>query len=214
MANLSNLPPIRELIVEALSTVEVAGKLGKAVLQPLIGRRVEEAGYLVDLEDRRGFLPANLPVWRDRTAGTIEQTTRRRLIDLVIYSPIGAPVALIETESDLDDLRLNGTSSRRGHYDVHSIALDGRGQPFNSYKSLERMGAAAYYHAYPGLGEAAVARLQTLVSDVQADHNPAGLQLLLVVGRCRPSDRSILAPRLNSLGAQLLSVADAHLLRS
>jgi hypothetical protein len=132
------------------------------------------------------------------------------MIDLVVYSPSGIPLALIETESDLDDLRLEGTSKRRGHYDVHSIASSEVGGPFSSYKSLERMAAAAYYHKHRDLGEAAVARLETLASNAPADHNPAGLELFLVVGRCRQSDRSILAPRLESLGAQLISVSDAN----
>lgn len=119
-------------------------------------------------------------------------------------------VALIEVESDLDDLQESGVSGRSGHYDVSSIAVSTQGQHFNSYKSLERMAAAAFYFylhqrdkKYPEIGHA-LECLEALRSDVPADHNPTGLMLFLASGRCRPVDRRILEPRLKSLNASLI----------
>jgi len=48
--------------------------------------------------------------------------------------------------------------------------------------------------------------LQQLKSEVQEAHNPLGICLVLVTGSSRALDRRILAPRLKSLGASLISV--------
>ena len=110
-------------------------------------------------------------------------------------------VALIETESDLNDLREQGVSGRSGHYDVFSIAGRSDGTWFHSCKSLERMASAAWY----ATGRSQTT-LQQLKSEVQEAHNPLGICLVLVTGSSRALDRRILAPRLKSLGASLISV--------
>ena len=71
----------------------------------------------------------------------------------------GSVVCLIETESDLNDLREQGVSGRSGHYDVLSVARRDDGTWFHSYKSLERMAAAAWYAT--GHREVALADLKS-----------------------------------------------------
>lgn len=80
-------------------------------------------------------------------AGEEIPTRARRIIDLVVYRS-GSPVALIEAESDLNDLVNSGTTRRNGHYDVASIGRSANGANFNSYKSLERMASAAFYFSW------------------------------------------------------------------
>lgn len=150
-----------------------------------------------------------MAVWRSRDNDSVEATPGRRRIDLVVYDD-ARPVALVETESDLNDLRIGGTSRRSGHYDVFSIARSAHGRPFDSYKSLERMAAAAFYWyraqqlgGYPSPQEG-VALLEGVRSDSPEHHNPGKLGLFLVSGTIRPQDRGILDRRLRALGAQLL----------
>lgn len=203
------LSSIKTIIASELKSVTGTGKLGKSTLQPILGRALAGAGFAVDLEDRRGILPAGLPVWRSKDTGAVEATRARRLIDIVVYGPAGNVVALIETESDLDDLRKSGVSRRNGHYDVWSIASDEDGKHFHSYKSLERMAAAAYaiglQRDRPLTVTNFVAALEGIKSNRAETHNPMGVGMFLVTGRSRTVDRDILAPRLASLGAALIS---------
>jgi len=117
-------------------------------------------------------------------------TKRRRRIDVVVYKSSDL-VALIETESDLNDLRIDGITKRNGHYDVASIAKSKDGTYFNSYNSIERMASAAFYWSalrssgsYPS-PQQAVKMLEALMSDDSRDHNPAQIPLFLVSGFCR-----------------------------
>jgi len=194
----------------AIQSLKIVGKTGKSLLQPSIARELQARNLVADQEDTRGFMAPGMCAWRSKDTGLPEPTTSRRRIDIVVYSG-SDPVALIETESDLDDLRPPGTINRRdGHYDVHSLASTRSATHFESYKSLERMAAAAFYWSlakptgrYP-TAEAGVSAIQKIASDRPSDHNPGGLLLILVSGRCRPKDRSILSPRLASLGAHLI----------
>jgi hypothetical protein len=190
------------------------GKCGESDLKPAIATSLENLGFDVDTGDKRKFLRAGMHVWRDKETGNVILTRSRRIIDLVIYKE-ERPVALIEVESDLNDLAHFGVKRRNGHYDVASIGCTASGEYFNSYKSLERMAAAAYYFyryktdgTYPdpitGIGA-----LNTLRSNDPASHNPLRLPLLLVAGTCRTGspidDRKILEQRLKSLGAELIA---------
>lgn len=177
------------------------GKIGQRVLQPLIAQVLTSAGYDVDVEDTRGLFPFGLPAWRDKQSNEVVVTTGRRRIDLVVRKQ-GNVVALIEAESDLNDLREHGVSGRSGHYDVLSVARGADGKWFNSYKSLERMAAAAWYTTGRRQEE-----LEGIRSDLPDVHNPLGICLILVTGSSRATDRRLLAPRLNSLGAHLVSIA-------
>lgn len=189
-----------QLIKAGTVNISATGKIGQRILQPAIAQILTAAGYDVDLEDARGFFPAGLPAWRQKPGGEIAVTTGRRRIDLIVHKQ-GDVVALIETESDLNDLREQGVSARSGHYDVFSVARSGDGTWFNSYKSLERMAAAAWY---------ATGRRQSALEDLQSEspdaHNPSGVGLILVAGSSREMDRRILAPRLHALGASLVSI--------
>lgn len=199
-------------IRQAVSALAISGKTGKAVLQPTVASALSEAGFRVDLEDAAEVLPNWLPVWGSKDDGQVVPTVRRRRIDLVVYEA-DVPVALIETESDLNDLRIAGVTKRSGHYDVASIARHGDGGHFDSYNSLERMACAAFYwHQSRTCGryptrEQAVALLEAIASDDPGDHNPAGLTLVLVSGNCRPQDEGIIARRLRSLSASLVCVS-------
>ena len=184
----------------AIKTVRVSGKIGKKILQPLLCERLTALGLDVDAEDQRGFLAAGKPVWRSKEDHCIEATLGRRRIDIVVRDA-GRILALIETESDLDDLRESGVSGRNGHYDVFSIARDAAGHWFHSYKSLERMAAALWYH-----NAGTVDTLERIASDEPHIHNPQAISVILVTGKSRALDRSILRPRLTALGASLLSV--------
>jgi hypothetical protein len=192
---------ILQLIRRGTASVPIRGKVGKRLLQPKIAQVLTAAGYDVDVEDTRGFFPPSLPAWRDKQSFEVVVTTGRRRIDLVVRRNEKV-VALIETESDLNDLREHGVSGRSGHYDVFSIAGRADGTWFHSYKSLERMASAAWY----ATGRSPEA-LQQLRSDAQEAHNLKGICLILVTGSTRAIDCRILAPRLNALGASLISVA-------
>ena len=191
---------IIQLIRRGTADIPVQGKVGQRLLQPKIAQVLTAAGYDVDVEDARGFFPPGLPAWRDKQSLEVVATPGRRRIDLVVRRNEEV-VALIETESDLNDLREHGVSGRSGHYDVFSIGRRSDGTWFHSYKSLERMASAAWYAT--GRSQAT---LQELKSEAQLVHNPLGLCLVLVTGSSRGSDRRILAPRLKSLGASLVSI--------
>ena len=192
-------------IREYLSTIRPQGKTGKSILQPEIGKALKRLGFDIDYEDSRNFLKVGMPVWRNKDDSQIEETSRRRLIDVVVYKS-DHPVALIETESDLNDLRETGVTRRKGHYDVFSISKSADGGWFNSYKSLERMAAAAYYYSSNNSSVEnleAIKNLEAIQSDDPSVHNPSHLDLILISGQCRSRDRSIIAKRLKSLNAKL-----------
>ena len=187
------------LIQECVSKIAIDGKRGQRVLQPQIAQVLTAAGYDVDVEDKLGFFPPALAAWRDKSSGAVVATLGRRRIDLVVRKAESL-VALVEVESDLNDLREHGVSKRSGHYDVFSVARRADGAWFDSYKSLERMASAAWYAT--GRSQEA---LEHLGSDSSQDHNPLGIGLILATGTSRASDRRILDPRLHALGACLVS---------
>lgn len=200
---------IRRAICDALRPLDVTGKIGESKLKGAVADSLRSAGFRADLEDQAQFLRSGMPVWRSKDTGLVEETRARRRIDIVVYRGDDL-VGLIETESDLDDLREEGISSRSGHYDVFSIARSGSGEHFDSYKSIERMAAAAFYWnserragAYPSPKFAELI-LTAVKSDRPLAHNPAGVPLFLVSGRCRPKDPPIILARLRSLDAELL----------
>lgn len=117
---------IRELVRAALKPIEVSGKMGESVLKRTVADVLRGAGFTPDVEDKAQLLREGMPVWRTKDSGLIEETRGRRRIDIAVYH--GDELAgLIETESDLDDLRENGVSTRSGHYDVFSIAQSREG---------------------------------------------------------------------------------------
>ena len=193
---------IESIVRECTQSLSIHGKCGESVLKPTIKSFLSRSGFEVDAEDTRMFLPAGAPVWRDKESLEVVPTPGRRRVDLVVRRE-GQVVSLIETESDLNDLREHGVSSRSGHYDVYSIARNGAGKWFDSYKSLERMAAAAYY-ASGGTTSA----LENIRSDLQSEHNPQHLALFLITGLSRALDRRILEPRRSSLGARIISVIE------
>jgi hypothetical protein len=203
---------IAEVISAWATKTKVSGKSGKRQLQPSLAIALREAGFTADEEDQGQILRSGMPVWRSKDDQTIEPTSGRRRVDIVVYRDSN-PTALIETESDLNDLRLSGVTRRNGHYDVWSIARTAAGTYFDSYKSLERMAAAAFYWntfkktgRYPSVDEA-VQSLEAVRSNERSKHNPGHLALFLVSGTCRAQDNATLAPRLGSLGAQLICVS-------
>jgi len=203
---------IGEIIRTALLPLKISGKSGQKILQPVIADAINNAGYEADKEDGGIFLRAAMPVWRSKNTGAIEITKTRRKIDIVVKSK-GQPIALIETESDLNDLKRDGITRRNGHYDVFSIAKSGKCLHFDSYKSLERMAAAAcYFHLQQTMAnelspEAAVTLIEAISSDQPSDHNPTNIAMFLVTGSSRQQDKEILRPRLLSLNAQLISAS-------
>jgi hypothetical protein len=203
---------ITQVISRWAATTKVHGKSGKRHLQPTLAVALRDAGFLADEEDQQQFLRTGMPVWRSKDDRMVEPTTGRRRLDIVVYRD-KSPVALIETESDLNDLRPVGVTRRNGHYDVWSIARTADGLNFDSYKSLERMAAASYYWylsqkagRYPSASEAERS-LEAVRSNERSAHNPASLSLILISGSCRALDRTVLAPRLASLGASLICVS-------
>jgi hypothetical protein len=190
-----------------------AGKCGESDLKPAIATSLESLGFDVDTRDKKKFLRTGMHVWRDNETRNVILTRGRRLIELVIYSE-ERPIALIEAESDLNDLVNFGVKRRNDHYDVASIGCTANGEYFNSYKSLERMAAAAFYfYRYKTDGTypdpiTGLAALSALRSNNPTVHNPLRLPLLLVAGTCRTGlpidDRKLLEPRLKSLGAELI----------
>lgn len=206
---------IRNIILNVTSTLSIRGKCGKLLLQPTIAAELSAAGYTADVEDTKLLLCAGLPVWRSKDNGDVEATLARRLVDIVVYDH-GRLVALIETESDLNDLRGLGVTKRSGHYDVWSIARSESADFFHSYKSLERMAATAFYVSLQGKPnrDEAVAKLSAVRSNVPRDHNPLGIHLFLVSGKCRSADHEVLASRLQSLDAELVCVRQTEVQQS
>jgi hypothetical protein len=203
---------IADIITAWAKKTKVSGKSGKRQLQPSLAVALREAGFTADEEDQGQILRSAMPVWRSKDNQTIEPTTGRRRVDIVVYRD-STPIALIETESDLNDLRTSGVTRRNGHYDVWSIARTADGAYFDSYKSLERMAAAAFYWyqskktgRYPSVDEATQS-LEAIRSNERSNHNPGHLALFLVSGSCRTQDNAALEPRLRSLGAQLICVS-------
>jgi hypothetical protein len=199
---------IAEIIMTALADLRFSGKVGQKLLQPTIAKALARAGYQTDLEDKEIFLPARLPVWRSKDNCEIERTKARRKIDIVVRHH-NRPIALVETESDLNDLRQVGVTKRNGHYDVFSISRTAGGTYFDSYKSLERMAAAAYYAYLRESGNLApndaADRIAEIQSNSSRDHNPMEISLFLVTGSNRSHDEPILSPRLLSLNASLIT---------
>ena len=175
----------------------------------MLAKGLVELGYEIDLEDSKQLLPSNVPVWRSKDGECeVIETKGRRRIDIVVYKDDDL-VALIEVESDLNDLRDVGVTKRNGHYDVASISKNGVGKHFDSYNSAERMATAAYCWHHRGTCDSpkdVVKQLEAIESDSPADHNPGNVPLFLVSGRCRPIDHRVLKPRLDSLGATLICV--------
>lgn len=212
---MSSSDEILRSIRGSVSGLAISGKVGKSLLQPAIANGLGQSGFEVDVEDKAGLLPGGLPVWRSKDDGTVVPTKGRRRLDIVVYHD-QKPVALIETESDLNDLRVAGVTRRNSHYDVASIARHADGGHFDSYNSIERMACAAFYwHMRSHLGcypspEQAVAMLEEIEADDPYVHNPAGLALVLVGGCCRPQDEGIIARRLRSLSATLMCARGAR----
>jgi len=205
---------IQQCMLSILAPLSIEGKTGKKLLQPMIAEGLERAGYVVDVEDTLGYLPPSLPVWRRKDTGEIEPTAGRRRIDIVVYKN-ASPIALVETESDLNALRESGYSKGSGQYDVFSISRSGSGEWFNSYKSLERMASAVHYNSRTLDTESkiksrpnGVHSLECIQSDAPTIHNPHSLPLFLVTGTCRERDPRILLPRLRSLDATLVCASD------
>jgi hypothetical protein len=203
---------IAQVISIWAAKTKVRGKSGKRQLQPTLAIALREAGFAADEEDQGQILRPGMPVWRSKEDQTIEPTTGRRRVDIVVHRDT-TPLALIETESDLNDLRSSGVTRRNGHYDVWSIARTASGAYFDSYKSLERMAAAAFYWhlfqkkgRYPSVSEATQS-LEALRSNERREHNPGNLPLFLISGSCRAQDKIILGPRLQCLGAELVCVS-------
>ena len=103
-------------VKEAVSSLKVLDKSGQSILQPSIRDHLNQLGFEVDVEDTGLFLRPGLSVWRSKDTREIEGTAGRRKIDLVVRQN-GKVVGLIETESDLNDLRRVGVTRRNGHYD-------------------------------------------------------------------------------------------------
>jgi hypothetical protein len=77
-----------------------------------------------------------------------------------------------------------------------------------SYKSLERIAAAAAYHyllthdhTYP-LPEYAAKHLEAISSNDPLRHNPSSMPMFLITGSCKKSE--ILDARMKSLDAELI----------
>jgi hypothetical protein len=211
---MSVVTEVTNAIEGCVAGLSVSGKMGKSILQPAIAAALRTAGFTADEEDTRQLLRSGMPVWRSKDNGTVVPTKGRRRVDIVVYKS-SQLVAMIETESDLGDLRLSGVTKRNGHYDVASIAKSADGTHFDSYNSLERMASAAFcWGVFRSTGqypspEQATELLETIRSDDPLQHNPAQVPLFLVSGSCRTLDRSVLSRRLASLSATLVCVSDA-----
>lgn len=190
------------VISKALQGLNIDGKTGKGLLQGRLVDFLGRAGFDADDEDTLQFLRGGLSVWRSKDTLNIEETRGRRRIDIVVRYK-GSVVGLVETESDLNDLREHGVTRGSGHYDVVSIARAADGDWFHSYKSVERMAAGAFYAA--GHSTEDLVRVQ---SNEPGVHNPLSIPMFVVTGVCRAKDRRILQPRLDSLGARLMAVIE------
>jgi hypothetical protein len=211
---LSVVDEISNSIAGGIADLNVSAKAGKSLLQPTVASALRSAGFRADEEDSGQLLRSGMPVWRSKDNNAVVPTKGRRRVDIVVYKN-GDLVALIETESDLNDLRSDGVTKRNGHYDVASIAKAKDGTYFNSYNSIERMASAAFYwNAFRSTGRYpsprdAVIMLEAVRSDDSRNHNPAQIPLFLVSGFCRRQDPAILSRRLESLGAKLICAHNA-----
>src|SRR5471032_903754 len=114
---------IRGAIASVCRRQAFEGQCAESKLKPAIAEALEKLGFEVDIEDRKKFLKAGMYVWREKVEQKkwidwrVVPTAARRKIDLVVYQR-GTAAALIETESDLNDLVNSGVKRRNGHYDV------------------------------------------------------------------------------------------------
>jgi len=204
---------VSSAIASCVASLSVSGKMGKAVLQPAISAALRSAGFVADEEDTEQLLQPGMPVWRSKDDGKVVPTKGRRRVDIVVYK-YGELAAMIETESDLGDLKLSGVTRRNGHYDVLSIAKNADGAHFDSYNSVERMASVAFlWSVFRSTGQhpspqQAITLLESIQSDDPLQHNPEQVPLFLVSGYCRALDRSVLSRRLASLSATLVCVSD------
>lgn len=194
---------------------EGKSKQGERIKDALLQRLRAEFGIFdVQRDDPGKLLPDGAPVWRYSDTRLVVPTSRRRIIDIVVSQWIpehrrAHPKALIEVESDLEDL-WNPTRGGLNNYAVRSIARDGSGQFFDSYQSLERMAVAAQYAAKLVAGQDITYRatdtdqLEQIQSDGPEEHNPLGLAMYLVTGWRWERDYQRLERRLRSLAAKLL----------
>ncbi len=191
-------------------------KEGERKVCRFVRNALAKAGYYVDEKDRLCFLRAGMRIWRRYSDDglIVEETRRRRLIDIIVYDHPNSriPLALVEVESDLADMGSKRNKFSKGSYAVASIARDARGQPFNSYNSVERMAAAAQYwamqqassdHHYPTPDEGEK-HLQAICSDSPAEHNPTSIRLFLVSHSAKREHAISLKPRLDSLRMGLI----------
>ena len=183
-------------------------KIGDAVLKPHIAQALQKQGLEADVEDSRAFMMSGLVAWRNTEDEEMPKRAGKLRPDIVVYRG-GKVCGLVEIESDLNDVKENRINKRNGHYDVLSIARNAREDYFYSYKSLERMAVAVFGESMRQAGqivtpEQVIARLQTIKSDSDKDHNPLGLGIVLVTGYCRQKDLDILEERRQSIGAIIL----------
>ena len=177
-------------------------KSSERVLTSSLKDALEAAGYEVDSQDSRKLLPNGLSVWR--YGEWIEPTPGRRKIDIVVYRD-GELAALIESEEDLNDVKLGESF---GRYFVQSLAKTSAGAYFPSYKSLERMAAAVYIAKHDT--HMALERLQLITSDDLTEHNPLNIPTFLTLA-CGFGDRGtrwrtdVLTPRIKSIGCRIVA---------
>ncbi len=195
---------VKQCIQSALDEhVLVPGKkTGSRVLHPLILQRLNDNGLDATKEFRE--LNVHGPAWRYwKSEEIVPAPAGWKSVDVkVTYQ--GAIVALVEIESDLDDLPANPGEyprNRNGSYAVKSLARNKGGDSFESYHPLERMAVAAI--AWAGQASDAHSMAQ-IKGNSPAVHNPSGLPLFVAVERCRSNDLVILKPRLLSLKAEIL----------
>lgn len=157
----------------------------------------------ISSEDLGGIQRINLrgqPLWRRRSTGEPVVAPGSSRIDFVLRDGNDEVAALVEIESDVDDIKAAQTRGGSRNYFVQSIAKNGAGLPFESYHSLERMAVACLRLAG---NETSVAALEAIHSDRVQDHNPLKLPLFLVntAGREQSSLMGVLDKRLQSLDA-------------
>ena len=185
-------------LVRTFRKANPSGKIGKRFQQhlkndfPSLG-----LPYRLTMEDR--LLPATTTMWRtqDEQPQIAPGTAR---FDHALY--LGQRVVgLIEVESDLDDVN-NRTRDGLKNYFVRSLAKNGDGHYFSSYRSLERMAIGARHLAGRDIS---VASLEGIASDSHDEHNPEHLPLFLV--NCAGSQSScieVLQRRMDSLQVTLI----------
>jgi hypothetical protein len=85
-------------------------KSGKQLHKDVAAALERRTNFTIVKEDTTQFLRPRMPVWRDKKTCEIEPTANQRKIDIVVYEA-SLPIALIEVESDLNDLQLSGIST-------------------------------------------------------------------------------------------------------